>query len=620
MIIDEGFLSNAKKIAETKPQQSEVKAPVIKRENYEYHIKITFDDDIEYSIEKCSKYILSCDIFKEKANVDIDNSKGTLVFDADMFISVDTVYKFLYCLNRYTTLDITGEKEIYIEIFYNDFKIYNIMSIDDDDIEIMYGDFEKFGISRNTLIRYIIRNSGIFFIDIWDIWETGTKKYDVYPVRINYDDICGIIKPRIHYTSAIVYNATELNKILYIDKNKINDEKKKYSEIIELLKNYSQCEYIIYTDESYIYIHTAHLMIYEGVYTYSSFKLSLNDPIPDEFNDLQIMMDNNIKKSLKVNSNDTSDIDFIDYGKFMEEYKKNMKTMRYSCSIYIDLNCELYKAKMTIFNCDLFRKYRIIKTGLDENVYFAIMFDAEIDMTAENVYQFLAGITKIKFSNYMFENSGKITIIDRNTKKKTEGTIPSYNYNSIKKNYINNILNLFPFEGLMYEIMDDLNSIYDWENKNGILYINMKESPKNLTAALYIENPSGISDIMNGKYKTCIVRENTRRLVPYGNITDGQLFGILESEDIHRYMTEFTINENNVRIRIYPMYSVLVDNEYSYPCIVSEASKDEDSEQYTYICELAEKMREYRMYVEMKVSDIKFGEIGNDGSIKRKFL
>ena len=46
MTINEGFLSNAKKIAKTKPQQSEVKVPIIKRENFEYHV------DIKYGPEK----------------------------------------------------------------------------------------------------------------------------------------------------------------------------------------------------------------------------------------------------------------------------------------------------------------------------------------------------------------------------------------------------------------------------------------------------------------------------------------------------------------------------------------------------------------------------------------
>ena len=39
-MINEGFLKNAKKIAVEKPQHSEVKAPKIKRENWEHHVYI----------------------------------------------------------------------------------------------------------------------------------------------------------------------------------------------------------------------------------------------------------------------------------------------------------------------------------------------------------------------------------------------------------------------------------------------------------------------------------------------------------------------------------------------------------------------------------------------------
>ena len=45
MIIDEGFLSNAKKISETQPQQSEVKVPVIKRENWEYKVLLEVSEN-----------------------------------------------------------------------------------------------------------------------------------------------------------------------------------------------------------------------------------------------------------------------------------------------------------------------------------------------------------------------------------------------------------------------------------------------------------------------------------------------------------------------------------------------------------------------------------------------
>ena len=89
MIIDEGFLSNAKKIAATQ-SNSEVKAPVIKKENYEYHV--TFSNYGEYSIWKgMMKLIRMLDIFKEISE-DIKYGYDTCEFDADMFLTIDNVY------------------------------------------------------------------------------------------------------------------------------------------------------------------------------------------------------------------------------------------------------------------------------------------------------------------------------------------------------------------------------------------------------------------------------------------------------------------------------------------------------------------------------------------------
>ena len=100
MIIDEGFLSNAKKISETQPQQSEVKVPEIRRENFEYHVKITYKLISEEDDTKLKSRILRCEIFKEYGNVDMtdDESGSCIKFDCDMFITEDSVYGFLYCI------------------------------------------------------------------------------------------------------------------------------------------------------------------------------------------------------------------------------------------------------------------------------------------------------------------------------------------------------------------------------------------------------------------------------------------------------------------------------------------------------------------------------------------
>jgi hypothetical protein len=586
MIIDEGFLSNAKKIASTQPQQSEVRAPVIKRENYEYHIEITFD--VLYS-KKFSKYILSCDIFKEKGNIDFDSSENKLTLDADMFITVDTVYKFLYCLNRCAkTLDITGEKEISIDCRNHQIRIAFITN---DYVKLMYKDFEKFGIGRNILMRYMLRNSIIVIFDHYSDY--------IYPFRINYDDMLNIIKRQETdlRTDVSIYKASDLSrlhnyKVAYIL------EERKYIEIFESLKNYSQCEYIISSGlDSAIFISTAYPVIYEGEYVYIVFE--------SRFADIESIIDDNIKKSLKVNS-DIYDIDFIDYRKCIDEYE-NYKSMRYSVSIYVN-NYESSSMKDIMFKCDLFRKYRIMKEdeGDDNTV---TTFDAEIDMTVDNVYQLMTEI--IKTNN--FSHTGKIKITDRKTGNVREGILPECIYECIDKNYVSDSESLFDFEDLMNGLICDYNRIHEWENKNNIVYTNDTYNGSSIiTGALYIDVPSKIFDIIEGKYETYIL--DARREKSY-DITDEKLFGILESNEIHKYIIDFIEDGKNIKIMIYPMYSVLLGKEYVYPCIKSELSNKNNYTKKELYINIYNNI--YIFGKRTKVSDIKLCNIDN---VKEKIL
>ena len=109
MIIDESFISNAKKIAETQPQHSEVKAPKIKRENWEHHVyiysaRIKRAGIIHELTGKMKSAVNRCSIFKETDNYELTNDKSSngldeicYEFDADLFITAETLYElFLY--------------------------------------------------------------------------------------------------------------------------------------------------------------------------------------------------------------------------------------------------------------------------------------------------------------------------------------------------------------------------------------------------------------------------------------------------------------------------------------------------------------------------------------------
>ena len=175
MIIDEGFLSNAKKIAETKPQQSEVKAPVIKKENYEYHMEIDFPDKENVTPEiKNSLYVKinNCTLFREIAESKI--RKYEMSYDIEVFANVESIYEFYHMLVMFAS-----KHKISIDIFIKDWMIVitwlktekiekyildgnniytNAFYKKCSDNEELFNLFELFKISTFNFIKWYVRN------------------------------------------------------------------------------------------------------------------------------------------------------------------------------------------------------------------------------------------------------------------------------------------------------------------------------------------------------------------------------------------------------------------------------------------------------------------------------
>jgi hypothetical protein len=195
MIIYEGFIENAKKIAETNPQNSEVRVPIIKRENFEYHVDIKYGPEKEKGIYRKFK---KCIIFKETGNV--YTSDNGLSFDADLFITPDSVYEFICMIynidmdscmitedngrnifeyDRNTAIDKTNGMLVF----------GNLMSISHifDRLKSIRNDFMEFGISDTVFHRWLRRND-TEGIDISGLMPEGQKGYVLYPVRIRSND------------------------------------------------------------------------------------------------------------------------------------------------------------------------------------------------------------------------------------------------------------------------------------------------------------------------------------------------------------------------------------------------------------------------------------------------
>ena len=188
MIIDEGFLSNAKKIAETQPQQSEVKIPEIRRENWEYHITISrFIADNN----KIQRIINSLDIFKEISELDFgtdEDGYGICEFDADLFITIDNIRMLYSGFQSYTPNcrikdNETGKvKSVRLTTlnFSNDFIIYQKNEISVLDNRMYLREISSlctgFGINKVNFTRWMIRN------EICVIETIENDRRNIFPV------------------------------------------------------------------------------------------------------------------------------------------------------------------------------------------------------------------------------------------------------------------------------------------------------------------------------------------------------------------------------------------------------------------------------------------------------
>ena len=190
MIIDEGFIENAKKIAETQPQQSEVKVPEIRRENFGYHITISrFIADNN----KIRRIINSLDIFKEISELDFgtdEDGYGICEFDADLFITIDNIRMLYSGFQSYTPNcrikdNETGKvKSVRLTTlnFSNDFIIYQKNEISVIDKRFMLREVSElctfFGINKDNInfTRWMIRN------EICVIETIENDRRNIFPV------------------------------------------------------------------------------------------------------------------------------------------------------------------------------------------------------------------------------------------------------------------------------------------------------------------------------------------------------------------------------------------------------------------------------------------------------
>jgi hypothetical protein len=286
MIINEGFLDNAKKIASNGNKNNGIKVPEIRRENYEYHIDISFvfSKKSNRDIDIISKIVFKNSIFKEYGNVyknsdteDKDHNIYNISFDSDMFITVDTVYDFIYSLfstGVNNNLDISITDNSGGIIFSETFDAIILGNISNDIIKRnsfildnrLFGFlsikkiFDKFGFPNGRFFRWIKRNE-IINVVLFGLFEF--KNCILYPISIK--------NPDRFYEMLVSAGDIKTASILSERQYRYNNAEKIKS---ELIKNKISDFILSYDEDFNIVIQTTYPILFEkNEYKWFIFKI-----------------------------------------------------------------------------------------------------------------------------------------------------------------------------------------------------------------------------------------------------------------------------------------------------------------------------------------------------------
>ena len=326
MIIDEGFLSNAKNIASTQTQNSEANVPVIRRENWEYIIEIILSPREAEKGSPIIHKILSCTIFKEYEIISEEYGKYsyTTSINCDLFITPETVYELIRYITKIITIRVVitftetdTEKQVIHDLNSDEYKsddgteiINHIFKMDLTDKKNMASHImlfmENMKISKFNIARWFIMND-VSFIN----YSSDT----IIPVRMDSPEYL-INKSILHtvkdiHFSFFVYEISE--KIIKEIKNSILKSKTNKF-IFDCLKNKEQ----IFLDITTLFpILIKWAGNYQYVYPYFKIDIyELNKDNREEFKYLYDMTEKISSCEIKDFSNHlTSDIVFAEIDK-----------------------------------------------------------------------------------------------------------------------------------------------------------------------------------------------------------------------------------------------------------------------------------------------------------------
>jgi hypothetical protein len=625
MIIDEGFLSNAKNIASTQTQNSEANVPVIRRENWEYEFSISFDslENKEIDIELEKRYLLSCTIFREYGNVEskvIEKTKKEIYFGADMFITIDTIYelirKIVYSTNNHAYILIKIKKydgnynrnlffvsnNLLLKIIKNGIGNIAICNMFDG-LQELKTIFEQFGISERNIYRWLYRNETM-------IIDKSGQKNNIFPVKTDsYKKFFDILLNNNIIASAFKPTDKEYH---------IDEESKK--SIIKTIKEEGINQFFMYYTDSFdnIIIQTMFPIKSSNEIIIPKFKLEKNNNLK-EYIYLHCMM-----SDFKNNRFYMEDVHLINKYDLKDAHHENIieGKERMTYIVYMEI---FYKNKIYIINDDddIIEELKIFgkHSYIESNDYNKIIFIAEMNVTPETVYEFIYTLKKRQLQVKLEANSGsnKISFETKyyNGIYLLRNDIKNHIY--IRKTNVNTDMEELSccstFRNIMREFKIDERYAEKWMEEEKIVDIpihDLMDSEYLFIIPTYIKNP----DIIIKKMKMSYVLDPcTFKSYP----VNSSLYK--ETNKTNEFIIFFSRKNKSKELCItltslYPVYYKDL-KIYTYPYFVYLKSKEENDKDYEFFEKLRKRLSKYNLNsLTTKTSDIVFAKIDEQGNVK----
>lgn len=607
MFIDEGFLNNAKKIA-SQPQNSEVKVPVIRRENYGYHVSFGLGDIENKTKEYIRRIISSCEIFKEHSDISItsgkenDMTEGYVNFDADMFITPDTILEMV-CKSSKPGIFIqlitisNTESDDKIEISHSmlsDAMIYllnnNIRGslINKHTTKILHKILIAFGISPKNEFRWLRRN------EITPIINIPAHNF-VYPIYMENGDFISSLS----FSEFEIYNGSESDSLKipeikkYIDFNRIKKYILSYDEEFNINIQIAEPIYLNYQYynepvwiSSKIYMHKN---TYNSPQEYKMTHELINQTESATYDD--DIINNEYVVYTPVTAPETVHTETYSTDRYLliqVKYKKEPDKEELTENI---------KNSKFIINKEDVKSLLTHKTEINKNIYvYSLYTDSKLSSDPQKAYDLFRSFGHTE--GIKIKSKGNITTKARINYR--QYICPKFKFPEKDKMYIREYGTESSY---MNEIMQTLGisekDIAEWNIRNNIVRIPIK-----FIYPIFIESTDELSTSTQETMEQQIGKDWKSSYGKYIPIIKE-----IEKNDIHKFMIN-DIDRYDNTINITTLYPVPYKDTYIYPTFKKIIREDE----YDKYIDIFRNLMNYRIYEGENTSELVFTDI--EGNIR----